>query len=61
MDGCRQLIDSGIASGGMRAKLEAATDAIRSGLAEVVIAPGARSGIIPQFLAGEQIGTRVSA
>src|SRR5713101_3369976 len=41
LETCRHLIDAKIATGGMRAKLEAATDAIRGGLAEAVIAPGA--------------------
>ena len=41
-----QLIDSGIATGGMRAKLESAVEALRSGIHEVVIAPGAAPGIL---------------
>src|SRR5260370_21814065 len=35
----QQLIVAEIATGGMRAKLEAATDAIRAGLPEIVIGP----------------------
>jgi acetylglutamate kinase len=53
------LIASGIASGGMRAKLEAASDALHAGVGEVVIAPGARVGVIRELLAGERIGTRL--
>ena len=40
-DQCRQLIAAGIATGGMRAKLESAMEALQTGTAEVVIAPGA--------------------
>jgi acetylglutamate kinase len=58
--GCRRLIDGGIATGGMQAKLEAASEALRSGVGEVVIAPGAHPGIIPRLLAGDRIGTRLA-
>jgi len=58
---CRELIDAGIATGGMRTKLESASEAIRRGVGEVVIAPGALPGIVPMLLAGEQIGTRLVA
>ncbi len=37
---CQDLIQTEIATGGMRAKLESATDAVRSGVPEIVIAPG---------------------
>jgi acetylglutamate kinase len=57
----RQLIDAEIATGGMRAKLEAATDAIRAGFPEAVIAPGASPGIIGKLLVGKDIGTRLVA
>jgi acetylglutamate kinase len=60
-DQCRQLIDTGIATGGMRAKLEAAMEALQMGVAEVVIAPGAAPGVIGKLLAGEPIGTRLVA
>ena len=56
---CGELIGSGIASGGMRAKLEAASDALRAGVGEVVIAPGTRAGVLRALLAGERIGTRL--
>jgi acetylglutamate kinase len=56
---CSELIATGIASGGMRAKLEAASDALRAGVGEVVIAPGARAGVIHALIAGERIGTRL--
>ena len=56
---CRQLIENGIATGGMQAKLEAASEALRAGVGEVVIAPGARTGVIERLLAGDRIGTRL--
>jgi acetylglutamate kinase len=56
---CRHLIASGIATGGMQAKLEAASAALEAGVGEVVIAPGARIGVISALLAGERIGTRL--
>ena len=59
IDKCKDLIDNGIASGGMRAKLEAATEALRLGLREVVIAPGALPGAVAKLLTGHDIGTRI--
>lgn len=56
---CRSLIAGGIATGGMRAKLQAACDAMASGVGEVVIAPGARVGVVEGLLAGDRIGTRL--
>jgi acetylglutamate kinase len=58
-DQCRQLIDAGVAAGGMRAKLESALEALQTGTAEVIIAPGASPGILGKLLAGEPIGTRL--
>jgi len=60
-DECRQLIAAGIAIGGMQAKLESAMEALQTGTAEVVIAPGATSGIIEKLLAGNAVGTRLVA
>lgn len=56
---CRQLIQSGIATGGMQAKLESAMEALETGTREVVIAPGARPGVVDRLLAGDAIGTRL--
>lgn len=53
------LIDSGIATGGMQAKLEAAHRALEGGVGEIVIAPGAEPGIVARLLAGEIAGTRI--
>ena len=55
----RQLIATGVATGGMQAKLEAATSALRAGVVEIVIAPGARAGILAEMLAGKRVGTRI--
>jgi acetylglutamate kinase len=60
-DQCRQLITSGVATGGMRAKLESALEALQTGTAEVVIAPGATPGVVAKLLAGDPLGTRLLA
>jgi acetylglutamate kinase len=54
-----ELIRGGIATGGMQAKLEAAIEALRQGVGEVLIAPGARAGIVHTVLAGKAAGTRL--
>ncbi len=64
LDQCRQLIESGVATGGMRAKLESAAEALQAGITEVVIAPGASPGIVARLVASEEsdkstIGTRL--
>jgi acetylglutamate kinase len=55
------LIAAGVASGGMQAKLEAAVSAVRAGVGEIVIAPGARAGVLKEILSGQQAGTRIVA
>jgi len=55
------LIEAGIATGGMQAKLNAAADALQNGVAEVIIAPGAAENIVARLLAGESVGTRFIA
>lgn len=57
---CQRLIEAGIATGGMQAKLNAACDGLAGGVGEVVIVPGARPGVVESLLAGEQIGTRLA-
>lgn len=54
------LIESGIAHGGMQAKLIAAAAALKAGIGEVIIAPGQHPDICRSVLAGDQIGTRVA-
>jgi acetylglutamate kinase len=58
---CERLIADGTATGGMRAKLNAATDALGAGIAEVFIAPGAQPRVVQSLLAREPIGTRLTA
>jgi acetylglutamate kinase len=54
------LIQDGVATGGMQAKLEAAQKALADGVAQVVIAPGARPGIVNQLRNNEVTGTRIT-
>ncbi len=54
-----QLIASGVASGGMQAKLEAAVLALEGGIPEVVIAAGREPSICQRLLTGDKIGTRI--
>jgi acetylglutamate kinase len=58
---CKKLIDDGVASGGMRAKLEAAMDALSAGVGEVVIAPGSAAGIVAALVSRSPIGTKLFA
>jgi acetylglutamate kinase len=58
---CARLIETGVATGGMQAKLNSAVDALNLGIQEVCIAPGARPGLIADLLAGAAIGTKVVA
>jgi acetylglutamate kinase len=54
-----RLIRLGVATGGMQAKLNAAIDALRKGVREIIIAPGGEAGIISRVLTGEAIGSRL--
>ncbi|HWQ54763.1 MAG TPA: acetylglutamate kinase [Bryobacteraceae bacterium] len=54
------LIDTGVATGGMQAKLNAANSALRHGVGQVRIAPGAAEHILERILAGESAGTRLA-
>jgi len=53
------LIAAGVATGGMQAKLTAANSALRQGVGQVRIAPGAAPRILERLLAGEAAGTRM--
>jgi len=55
------LVATGVATGGMQAKLEAAVLAVRTGVGEIVIAPGARDGVVEEILSGKNCGTRIVA
>jgi acetylglutamate kinase len=58
-EGCKKLIDSGVASGGMQAKLNAATDAVAGGVHEVRIVKGTDPLIVKRVFEGEEVGTRI--
>ena len=53
------LIAGGIATGGMQAKLNAALAALRGGVGQVRIAPGAAENVLARMLGGESLGTRM--
>jgi acetylglutamate kinase len=62
----RALISSGVAYGGMQAKLEAAQTAVERGVGEVIIASGQDAQICSRLIAGEGtsrecLGTRIHA
>ena len=59
LDQSQDLIRRGIATGGMQAKLTAAGEALRSGIPQVVIAPGAAENVLARLLASEVLGTRL--
>jgi acetylglutamate kinase len=52
-----RLIESGVAKGGMEAKLRAATAALSQGIQEVRIVAGAQPKVLDRVLAGEDVGT----
>lgn len=54
-----ELIRTGVATGGMQAKLEAALNALHAGVKEVLIAPGATAGVVGMALSGTRTGTRL--
>jgi acetylglutamate kinase len=54
-----RLMAEGVATGGMLAKLDAALAALRGGVGEVRIAPGAADQVLRRLLDGEAIGTRI--
>ena len=57
---CSQLIAEGVATGGMQAKLNAATAALDEGVAEIDIAPGVLPGVLAHLFDGELLGTRIA-
>ena len=56
---CERLIADGIATGGMEAKLNAAAAALRQGVGQVRIAPGATTDVLLRVLKDEPLGTRL--
>jgi acetylglutamate kinase len=59
--GSQELIASGVAAGGMQAKLNAALAALEGGVGAVRIAPGTAENALERLLAGEELGTRMVA
>ncbi len=59
-DEARALVASGVATGGMQAKLNAALAALEAGIVEVRIAPGAADRVLMRILEGEALGTRLA-
>lgn len=56
---CARLIETGVATGGMQAKLNAATEAVANGVREVRIVKGSDPDIVTRVFAGEVVGTAV--
>ncbi len=56
----RALIDSGVATGGMQAKLNATLAALEGGVGQVRIAAGAVERVLERILDGEALGTRLA-
>jgi acetylglutamate kinase len=56
----RDLITTGVATGGMQAKLKAVQAAMDAGVGEISISSGAVPGALAQLVAGEAIGTRLT-
>lgn len=57
--GARELITTGVATGGMEAKLNSACQALTEGVGEVRIAAGQEPNALARVLAGEGLGTRM--
>jgi acetylglutamate kinase len=58
--GVEQLIASGVAKGGMQAKLNAAVAAVIGGVKDVCIVSGQRAGVVEDLLRGRVTGTTLS-
>ena len=56
----QDLISSGVATGGMQAKLTAALAALSGGVEQVRIAPGGAPWVLARILEGQEIGTRMT-
>ncbi len=57
---CARLIETGVATGGMQAKLNAAAEAVANGVREVRIVKGSDPDIVARVFAGEVVGTAVT-
>lgn len=59
VEACHKLIDTGVATGGMQAKLNAATEAVEGGVHEVCIVKGSEPSIVKRVFGGEEVGTKI--
>ena len=59
VEGCQNLIATGVATGGMQAKLNAAMDAVAGGVQEVRIVKGSDPGIVQRVFESAEVGTRI--
>jgi len=57
--GTAELVKTGVAHGGMHAKLDAASLALQKGVPEVVIAAGHEPNVCIRLVNGESLGTRL--
>lgn len=57
--GCAELIASGVATGGMQAKLNAASQAVSGNVKEVCIVRGSNADVVTRVFRGEETGTTV--
>ena len=55
--GCAELIGTGVATGGMQAKLEAAVAALDAGVGHVHVVGGGTPGVLAAVIAGNSAGT----
>lgn len=58
-EGARELIRTGVATGGMQAKLEAALVALENRVCEITIAPGSYANVLLSLTNGSGIGTHI--
>lgn len=56
---CERLIETGVATGGMQAKLNAATEAVKNGVGEVRIVKGSEANIVTRVFNGQATGTAI--
>lgn len=56
---CMHLIETGVATGGMQAKLNAAMEAVKNGVGEVRIVKGSEPNIVTRVFNKEVVGTAV--
>ena len=59
-DGINQLLDSGVASGGMRPKLRACLEALEAGVRRIVMIGAATEMSLQRTLNGESLGTAMT-